>query len=170
MSIENIHELISWQPPVQEAIIESGILLPETRMIIFGPAKSWKTMLSLHTAFCLANGTDWFGYKTAKCLPLKYQVEIPKAIDRKRVIKYAKGADSYPPNVLFKSATYTKLDSSYGVTGIDKDLKEAERRYPGQQMVLILDPLYLLMSGHITDEYDVRKILDNFDELKSNHH
>lgn len=170
MSIDSIHELISWQPPVQEAIIEEGILLPETRMIIFGPAKSWKSMLSLHTAFCLANGTDWFGYKTTKCLPFKYQVELPKAIDRKRVMKYARGINSYPNNLFFKSAIYSKLDSGYGISSLDRDIQQVEARSPNQHIVLILDPLYLFMSGHITDEYDVRKLLDNWDEMREKHH
>lgn len=170
MSIENIHELISWQPPVQQSIIEEGILLPETRLMIFGAAKAWKSMLSIHTAFALANGTDWFGYKTTKCLPLKYQVELPKAIDRKRIIKYAKGANSYPSNLFFKTAVYSKLDTGYGIGSIERDIQTAKQRIPDQHIVLILDPLYLLMSGHITDEYDVRKLLDNLDSLRDKHH
>jgi len=170
VSIENIHELISWQPPVQQSIIEEGILLPETRLMIFGAAKAWKSMLSIHTAFALANGTDWFGYKTTKCLPLKYQVELPKAIDRKRIIKYAKGANSYPSNLFFKTAVYSKLDTGYGIGSIERDIQTAKQRIPDQHIVLILDPLYLLMSGHITDEYDVRKLLDNLDSLRDKHH
>ena len=152
--IDNIHELIGWQPPATASIIEEGILLPETRLIIFGPAKAWKSMLSLHTAFTLANGLDWFGYKTAKCLPFKFQAELPKAIDRKRVIKYSKGLNSYPSNLLFKTATYAKLDTGYGIGALDRDIQVIKSRFPDQHLVLILDPLYLLMSGHIVDEYD----------------
>jgi len=170
MSIDTIRELINWQPPAQKSVIDEGILLPETRMIIFGPAKAWKTMLSLHTAFCIANGADWFGYKTTKCVVLKFQTELPKAIDRKRILKYAQGLNSYPANVLFKTAQYIKLDSSYGISLLDKDIQQIEARYPGQHIVLILDPLYLFMSGHITDEYDVRRLLDNLDQMRDKHH
>ena len=40
MTIDSLHSLISWRPPIQHNIIEGGILLPETRLIVFGPAKS----------------------------------------------------------------------------------------------------------------------------------
>ena len=33
-------------------------------------------------------------------------------------------------------------------------------------MVLILDCLYKLMAGHISDEYDAKQLIDNLDELK----
>jgi len=167
LTIDTIRELINWQPSEQEAIIEGGILLPQTRMIVFGPAKAWKSMLALHTSFVLSTGSDWFGYKTTKCLPFKLQVELPKAVDRARVIKYSNNLR--PPNLLFKTANYLKLDSGYGANALDKDLQQIENRFPGQQIVLILDPLYKLLSGHITDEYDARKLLDNLDVAKEQH-
>lgn len=167
MTIDTIQELINWQPSNQQSIISSGILLPQTRMIVFGPAKAWKSMLALHTSFALSTGSDWFGYKTTKCLPFKLQVELPKAADRTRVIKYSGGLR--PSNLLFKTANYLKLDSGYGAASLDKDLQQIERRFPDQHIVLILDPLYKLLSGHITDEYDARKLLDNLDEAREHH-
>jgi len=102
-----------------------------------------------------------------KCLAFKYQVEIPKALDRTRVAKYANGVNSYPPNVMFKTATYVKIDSTYGQRELDKDLQIVQQRVPNQHMVLILDPVYMLMAGHISDEYDVKKFQSNLDELKA---
>lgn len=171
MSIDNLQQLISWQPEHQNAIIEGGILLPETRLMIFGQAKAWKSMLSLYTAFTIANGADWFGYKTSKATTLKYQAELPKAIDRDRVIKYAKGANSYPPNVFFKTVyERIKLDTSWGIASLNKDIEDVKRRSPDSHLVLILDPLYMLMAGHISDEYDVKKFQDNLNESKSKYH
>jgi len=71
---------MAWQPEKQNAIVGQGILLPETRLMIFGQAGAWKSMLSVHTAFTIANGSDWFGYKTSKAATLKYQAELPKAL------------------------------------------------------------------------------------------
>ena len=167
MSIDTIHELINWQPSDQQSIISSGILLPQTRMIVFGLPKAWKSMLALHTSFVLSTGSDWFGYKTTKCLPFKLQAELPKAVDRLRVIKYF--VNLRPPNLLLETANYLKLDSGYGAAALDKSLQQIENRFPGQHIVLILDPLYKLLSGHITDEYDVRKLLDNLDAAKERH-
>lgn len=169
MTIDTIHDLVNWKRPEVRTIISDGILLPETRMIIFGAAKAWKSMLSLYTAFALCTGSPWFGFKTSKCVPFVYQVELPKAVFVQRALKFAKGANSYPPNVLFKTSHYIKLDSGYGISSIEKDVQEVRRRYPNEQLVLILDPLYKMMAGHITDEYDVRKLLDNLDEVKMKH-
>ncbi len=167
MSIDSIQQLISWQPKEQHATISDGILLPETRLMIFGQAKAWKSMLALHTAFTLANGSNWFGFRTAKTATFKYQVELPKAIDRDRVIKYAKGADSYPPNVFFKTPQdRVKLDTSWGIASFNKDIEEVKSRSPNQQLVVVLDPVYKLIAGHISDEYDVKKFQDNIDESK----
>lgn len=165
--IENIQQLISWEPPFQETIIDKGILLPQTRLIIFGQAKSWKSMLAMHTAFSLANGTPWFGFKTTKCLIFHLQVELPKSAEQKRVIKYAKNANSYPTNVAFKTASRLKIDTSFGLSSLSKDVEEVKARFPAyNNLVLILDPLYLLMAGHISDEYDAKKFLENVNDVK----
>ena len=133
MPIDNIKQLIAWQPEKQNAIVEEGILLPETRLMIFGQPKAWKSMMALHTAFVIANGLSWFGYKTSKAATLKYQAELPKAIDRDRVVKYAKGANSYPDNIFFKTVyERVKLDTSWGMMSFNKDVEEIKSRCPDQ--------------------------------------
>lgn len=167
MTIENIEELIAWQPPLQREIISGGILLPETCMIIFGPAKSWKSILALHTANCIATGKDWFGFTTAKSAVFKYQVEIPKALERKRIVKYMNG--DRPKGMLFKTAPYAKIDTGFGKGNLEKDIMIAKERCPSPHLVLILDPVYLLISGHISDDYDIKRLLDNLNEVKAKH-
>ena len=168
--IENLQQLLAWKPVYQASIIENGIFLPETRLMIFGQAKAWKSMLALHTAFVLANGADWFGFKTSKAVTFKFQAELPKAIDRDRIAKYATGANSFPTNILFKTPQdRAKLDTTWGASAINKDIEDAKHRNPDQHIVLILDPLYKLLAGHISDEYDVKKFQDNLDELKDKH-
>ena len=168
MTIDNINELISWTPSTQEAIISDGVLLPETSMIIFGPAKSWKSILAMHTCYCIATGSDWFGFHTTKSTAFKYQVELPKAIDRKRVIKYMNG--KRPDNIFFKTSPYSKIDSSYGKQSLENDIRTVQSRSPESHLVLILDPIYLLITGHISDDYDIKKLLDNINEIKAKYH
>lgn len=168
MPIENIHQLIAWRPPRQDPIIEAGILLPETRCFIFGAAKTWKSMLSQYTAFAIASGNDWFGYSTQTTTVLKYQAELPKAIDRDRVIKFARAADLYPDNLFFNTPEdRVKLDTSWGIQGLQRDIEAVMNRCPDTRLVVILDPLYRLVAGHISDEYDVKKFQDNLDDLKN---
>ena len=169
-NVENLHQLIEWQPPEISSIIGDGILLPETRLIIFGPAKTWKSMTTIHTAFTLATGKHWFGHATANCVPLLLQLEIPKAVFRKRVVKYAKGADSYPRNLFFMTEHYLKLDTSFGLATISKALDIVSRVCPNQHIVFIVDPLYKIVSGHINDPRDAQTLQDNFDQLKEKYH
>lgn len=172
MTVESLSELLNWQPPKHYDIISDGILLPETGIVVFGPAKSWKSILAIHTAYCIATGSDWFGFKTKKCTVFKYQVELPKAIDRKRILKYINSTKngSRPDNLFFKTAPYSKIDTSYGRQALEKDIQVVQQRSPDQHVVLILDPVYLLISGHISDDYDIKKLLDNLNEIKAKLH
>jgi len=168
LSIDNIHQLLDWHPPHRESLIEEGILLPETTMMIFGQAGAWKSMLSIYTAFTIANGSPWFGYKTKQAATFKYQTELPKAIDRDRIAKYAKGANSYPDLVFFKTVyERVKLDTSWGIASFNKDIEEVMSRSPDKHLVIIIDPLYMFLAGHISDEYDVKKMQDNLKESKT---
>jgi len=166
-NIDSLQQLIAWQPPITDPIISDGILEPETRMLIFGPAKSWKYMLALHTAFTIAEGGKWLGFNTKPVPILKYQVELPKAIDRKRVIKYARARGSYPTNVYFKTPMdRVKLDTRWGMMSLEKDIQEARKRTDSEQLVILFDPLYKLLTGNISDSTDVNNLQENLDELK----
>lgn len=166
--IRSLQELLDWQPQQEEELVSSGILLPETGITIFGGAKSWKSMLAMHTAYCLATGTDWFGFKTHKCAVLKYQVELPEAIDRRRVVKYMNGRR--PGGMYFKTSPHCKLDTGYGKQQLEKDIITVQSRCADRPLVLILDPVYLLITGHISDDYDIMKLFDNLKELRSKLH
>jgi RecA-family ATPase len=169
--IENIFQLRDWQPPYRpDAIIEEGILLPQTATIIFGAAKSWKTMHSTHLAFCIASGLPWFGYKTTPANTFVHQVELPKLIDRDRIIKYANGRELWPNNIMFKTPTdQVLLDTTWGMNALAKDIEEVKARMPepNRPLVVILDPLYLHMSGSISDSDDAKKFILNCNTLRN---
>lgn len=167
LTIENTCELLAWKPAYHKSIISDGLLLPETGMIIFGSAKAWKSAMALHTGYCIANGYDWFGFKTNKSTVFKYQVELPKAVDRRRVEKYMNG--NRPSNMFYKTAPYSKIDTSYGKMSLEKDIQIVQSRSPDSHVVLILDPIYLLITGHISDDYDIKKLLDSLNEMKAKH-
>jgi hypothetical protein len=165
--VENLKELLAWVPTNKSYIIEGGLLLPETAMVIFGPAKSWKSMQSIHTAFTISQGLDWFGYKTTKATTLIYQVELPKAVQRNRIDKYAKYSSNNLSNIFFKTSQYTKIDTAFGFSDLEKCVNEVLSRSPGSHLVLILDPVYKLMQGNVADEQDTKKFTDNLDNLRA---
>jgi hypothetical protein len=157
---QNLTELIAWKPPIKRYIIDHDVLVPQTKLIIFGKPETWKSMLVMHTAFCIATGRDWFGYKTTKSFPIYIlQIEIPKHKYRERVIKYTNGNEIYNDDIWFNSEFYIKLDRGYGVDYLDKELSEL------QPQILIVDPVFKVVSGRLTDESDVRQFQDKMDML-----
>lgn len=169
MPYESLKDLMAWQPPLQDYVVDSGVLPSLTSMIIFGPPKSWKTMLSRHLAFCVAEGRDWFGFKTKPSIVYLNQVELSRSVNRKGMVKYANGAESYPSNLFISKDNYLKLDTSFGKALLDKDMKELRAKFPEHEIVLILDPLYKLMVGKLSDDTDIRRFLDAVDEVKWKH-
>jgi RecA-family ATPase len=201
MAIENLSELEHWQPPNRgNSIISDGILDPGTAMLLFGPPKSWKSMASLNLGFSIASGLPWFGYQTTQSVVLIFQAELPKAVFKKRVMKFrahfpttkltpeseltlptnkssgldanssiASTPNSALPNLLFETNNYCKLDTTYGKDVLNSCLLQCKSRFPNWHITIILDPVYLLMSGKVSEEYDVRRMLDNLNELRNRH-
>lgn len=118
-------------------------------------------MHSTHLAFCLATGTPWFGYETRRCTVFKVQVELPKYQDKVRVTKYSDGNKTGAKNIFFKTPDEsTLLDTTWGIQSLTKDIIEVQKRTPNPSdpLVVIIDPVYLLMSGSVSDEQDVKKL------------
>jgi hypothetical protein len=165
LPVDNLTQLLAWQPVHKEFIIDQGILQPGTRMILFGSPKTWKSMSSIHTGFCLATGTDWFGYHTNKQAVLIYQVELPKLSFRNRIEKYNHNILGHTHSIFFETAQRVKLDTSYGLAAIQKSIAEVKARCPNLHLTVILDPVYKLMSGNVADEQDTKRFIDNCDSL-----
>jgi RecA-family ATPase len=153
-------ELLEWKAPYQKYIIQD-ILMPKTKMIMFGRFQSWKSMIAMHTGFIVSRGEKWFNIPTSASPVYYLQIEMPQAQLQKRVSKYVIG-NNIPASVNgvhFATEHYIKLDKGFGVAAIEAELG---RTHPG---VLIVDPVYRVVSGHITDEYDMRLFMDRMDLL-----
>lgn len=170
MPVESLQQLLDWQVTQQPYIIDQGILLPETRLIIFGSPKAWKSMTSIHTGFHIATGTDWFGHKVTKSAVLLHQTELPKAVFKRRVEKYSANFPIKPDNLFLETAPYSKIDTSYGLSALEKSIVEVLHRAPNQHLVLILDPAYKLMAGNIAEEQDTKRFTDNIDTLRTRYY
>ena len=152
-------ELDAWKAPYQKYIIDSGILVPGTKLILFGRYQTWKSMLAVHTAACIATGRMWFGYRTSKTPSYVLQVENPQAQFKERTMKYASGnnLDLNTPGLWLCTEPYIKLDKGFGIAELDKELSRTGAK------VLIVDPIYKVVSGRVTDEYDMRQFMDRMD-------
>ena len=190
----NLQDLSDWHPPRVQHIISQGVLNVGNKMMIFGDEGSWKSMLTIHTAMCLANGSPWLGFYTNKCNVLKLQSELPLYSDRDRYIKYCAGTEqiyiathspdsptpnqldevaaaastyAHPPTIINRTEQFIHLDESFGFNSLKKNVDTCITELSDLPLVIILDPLYLLVGGHTSDEYDMRKLLDNLNILMS---
>jgi len=173
---DNIDEFMSWTPPLVQSMIGNGILDYQARLVIFGKYKSWKSMIAMHTAFCISTGSLWFGHLTTKVPVLVIQVEVSKSNYQKRAKKYYR---SY--NIKYENPNYLhivsqpygfRFDQTYDLDRLDKwisrqrDLCKLKQNDP---QVIIIDPLYKCFGGNTNDPHEVNKFLTNLDFLMLKH-
>jgi hypothetical protein len=168
--VKTLREFLAWRPPDLINLIEDGILTPQGTMFIVGPSKSWKSMLSNHLGFCLAQGIPWLGLQTTKCSVLIIQIEIVEAAYHKRIVKYTNYIDNPPNNICFKTETQLKIDTGVGLSRLDKIIQQAKNNLdPALPLVVIIDPLYRCLSSNVSDAQDASRAQDNLIQMSSKH-
>lgn len=159
MEVMTVKQLLDYKGLTEKPIIDKGILYPKTRLILFGRYKSLKSMLAIDAAFSISHGIPWFGFQTARSRVLVVQMEIPKPLFRDRIKKYCNGV-SIPDNLYFINEPYLKLDRDYGMGRLEPALTTF------QPQVLLIDPLYKVLSGNISDPYVAEQLQTNIDKLR----
>ena len=164
MKPESLGDFLAWKPPAITQLIGSGILIPQGKIILFGPYKSWKSMTAIDLSFKLACGKPWLGFPTVLSTVLVIQLEIPKAAYQKRVNKYCFGNQLSPLNNLFFITTRNlKLDKGWGVALLEQWIAETKAN------IVVVDPIFKVVSGRLTDEFDVRQFTDRLDDVIEKH-
>ncbi len=157
---ESLGQFLTWRAPRIRTIVGSNILIPQGKLILCGAYKSWKSMTAMDLAFCISQGRPWFGFTTTQSNVLVVQLEIPKAAYQDRVIKYFKHHEGQPiDNLFFLSTRLLKLDKGWGKNLLKQwiDMTQAQ--------IVVIDPIYKTVSGHLIDEYDVGLFTDAIDEI-----
>ena len=157
---ESLGQFLVWKPPHIKTLIGANILIPQGKLILCGAYKSWKSMTAMDMAFCLSMGRSWFGFPTNLCTVLVVQLEIPKFAYLERVQKYFQHHMGQPlSNLFFVSTRLLKLDRPWGRDMLKMwiDMTQAQ--------VVVIDPIYKTVSGHLVDEYDVGIFTDTIDEI-----
>ena len=184
-----IQDLLSWTPPKNYRIISGGVLNVKNRMLIFGDEGSWKSMLAMHTAHCISRGSKWLGFFTNPSNVLRLQVELPMYMDRERANKYCIGskqiylakdnhkevtsaeldqldnrATEYAyPLVINRTEQFIHIDESSGWESLRKNILTCVSSLPQLPLVVILDPLYKMFNRNLSNEEDVKPMLDKMD-------
>jgi len=168
---QELQEFLAWKPIYPDILIGDGLLYQQNKAILYGKYKSLKSMLTLNLMLSLANGKEWLGFATNPqgASVVYLQLEMPHSLLHKRVVKMIQGWSSKYRAISDSTKTiqpiwiwsepYLKLDRPEGIKTVETYL---EKYRPG---LLILDPLYKLMSGNILDPNSVRTVVDNIDLL-----
>jgi len=156
-------EFLRWLPTYPDSIIGQGVLYQQNKMILYGKYKSFKSMMALYLMLCLASGTEWLGFKTVPTKVMYLQLEMPHSLLHKRFRAMydgwtAEGNEVQEPFWMW-SEPFLKLDSGDGVKRIRTYLDTYK---PG---LLIIDPLYKVLSGNILDPNQVRLLADAVDQI-----
>lgn len=159
MEALNVEQILNYQLPKLTPIIDNALLYPATRLFLYGSQKSLKSMLAVDMAFSIAMGTSWLGYKTKRSRVLYVQMELPLPMFKDRLVQYCQGM-IVPDNLYFLCEPKIKLDRSSGLEALENVLAVT---LPD---VLIIDPLYKIISGDISSHQPVNYLQDNLDGLR----
>ena len=187
-----VSDLLSWTPPKYYSIISGGVLNVKNRMLIFGDEGSWKSILALHTAHCIAKGSKWLGFKTYPANVLRVQAELPMYIDRDRLEKYCIGSKSiyiakdghkditsteldkldatatawaYPEYAISRTEQFIHIDESSGWESLRKNIYSCIEHLPKLPLLVILDPLFKMFNRDLSSAVDLMPMLDKIDIL-----
>ena len=170
---QSLREILDQPISLPDALVGGGLLYAGTKMIIYGRYKSLKSMLCLDLAFSLASGEPWLGFDTptsgSKVLYLQLEISYP--LFRSRLSKswsfretLVEDKDKVSArNLHFWTQHWLKLDQPQGISIIDHYLEEI---HPD---VLIIDPLYKVVTGNLLTVLDMQKLVDALDILIGKH-
>ena len=165
---QSLEQILAQPPRYPKALVASGLLYERTKMIIYGRYKSLKSMMGLDLAFSLASGEDWLGFDTPdEGVSVFYlQLEISYQLFRARLSKtwdHRKMYQRLAKPLHFWTQHWLKLDQPEGIKLLDNYLKMY------QPDVVIIDPLYKVVSGNLLTVIDMQKVIDALDTLIGRH-
>jgi hypothetical protein len=129
------------------------------RMMMFGGAKAGKSVLAVQLARCIALGEPFLGMQTnpGRVLYLQHELGIETLQERVR-----KTGQTYE-NVFFGTTFSMPLDT----TGGQKIL--ADTLDAVQPQVLIIDPVYKVISGDENEAHDMMQVTNFLDSMLELH-
>jgi len=165
--IQTLQSVLSEREKYIPPLISSGVLLKETKAVLYGSFKAGKSTLIAYIAMCLAGGLPLFGsemFKTVPCRVHYIQLEMPDIPFRRRLRSSTLSqVELVQKNLYLTTEFWLKLDTQEGRDNLISALEEV---HPD---VLIIDPLYKCTLGG--EEYkDLSIVYDHLDKLMHEYH
>ena len=161
MEPQSLRQFLLWKPEPLQVIIDQGIMYSGTKVIIYGKYKSLKSMLVTRLGLCLARGLPWLDFNTySEGVSVLYlQLEVAHSRLQVRLRTMTEGDHTTLQPLIIWTQHFLKLDTEAGLKYL-----EAQLDYYKPQ-VLIVDPIYKVLSKDILDAHSVMSFLDNMDIL-----
>lgn len=148
-------------PPLAPVLIE-GILRQGHKMLISGSSKAGKSFLLMQLAIALAKGREWLGFKCKKSNVLYVNLEIDSASCMNRFAEIYKRLDIEPEDDEFLYVWNLRGKAM----PLDKLLPTLIRRVNSCGVdVVIIDPIYKVITGDENKATDMAKFTNLFDKL-----
>lgn len=158
-----LDDFLKWQPEPLIPIISHGLLYEQSKALVYGKSGSLKTMLMGDLALALKSGDKWLGFDTVACNVLYLQLEVAEQLLQKRIkvmTKTRTGSNGTTPEHLwFWSDKSIRLDRGDGLDIIKYWVEKLKPR------VLIIDPVYKIVSGDLLAASSIQRVTDVLDEL-----
>jgi RecA-family ATPase len=162
----SLAEFLLWKPPARNTVLNAGLMYEGSKVILYGKYKSMKSMLASRFMLACSTGTDWLGFHTPQegLKVLYLQLEVPEAMLQERFLVMT-GGEEYGvlEDPMIWTEAFLKLDTDSGFKALEEALVEHKPN------VLVIDPLYKLLSGNISEQHHIGTLLDNLDKLIAVH-
>ena len=162
-----LDDFLRYQPVPAIPIIGSGLMYSGSRVLLYGKYKTMKSMLALRLALALSRGESWMGFETIKggCDVMYLQLEIPNPMLQERIRKMLLNAGPNPTGhkLYIWTQPTMKLDTPEGYQLLSDMLAKYKPK------VLIIDPIYKVVSGDLLSTVHIQKLVDWVDLLVDTH-
>lgn len=155
----------SWQEflnrdfPEAKPIFSKGLLNIGGRLILFGREGSLKSMLGLRAALAVANGEPWLHFETphtgANVLYINAEVDAAEVQARAKLM-HNRDTKSH---LRVWNVFDLMLDRESGYLSLATEIEEHNIQ------LIIIDPLFQVMSAPLKEEASVKPFKDNMDRL-----
>jgi len=162
MKAENLIQVFSQRPQIPRHIISGGILVENTKGVLYGGFKSGKSTFLQYLGMCIAGGLPLFNterFSTVESRVLYIQMEMPYLTFVQRLRDSSlSNLPQVQENFYTLTKFWLKLDKDEGIKELEEEVMRLE------PAVIIIDPAYKALSGGETEE-DLNRLFDRFDVL-----
>jgi RecA-family ATPase len=160
-----LSEALKDPPPLADVLID-GILRKGHKMLISGPSKAGKSFFLMELAVALANGDTWIGFpcRESRVLYVNFEIdeascinrfiEIRKAVFERRNIRYDHMDDLLVWNLRGYAMKLGDLVPKLVARAKDLNLD-----------VILVDPIYKVISGDENNASDMSAFCNEFDRI-----